>query len=148
MLIFTHTNGYRKANVCCCCNIVCVHCVIVLVHQMTSVDQLAMHFSLDGSMIYIDSQEIKYQLTPAVCRIKGQLTCYLLNSIDNVKHRSSLFPGAEGSQTRPAPDQSRIHTTRIITMFTSYQFPPFLWYSASDLCECRHFKSVSDFKFC
>ena len=66
------------------------HCVIVLVHQMTNVDQLAMHFPLDGSMIYIDSQEIKYQLTPAVCRIKGQLTvtCYLLNSIDNVKRMS------------------------------------------------------------
>ena len=36
-------------------------------------------------------------------------------------------------------------STFIITtrLFTSYQFPPFLWSSASDACKCNQFKSLS-----
>ena len=52
---------------------------------LTNIDQLAIHFSLDGNMIHVDSDEAKRQLAHAASTSDGQFTLTSCN--DNVDAR-------------------------------------------------------------
>jgi len=47
--------------------------------QLTTIDQLAIHFSLEGNMIHIDSDEAKRQLAQAPSTGEGLLASFRCN---------------------------------------------------------------------
>ena len=44
--------------------------------QLTNIDQLAIHFSLDGNMIHVDSDEAKRQIAQIASTSEGSLTIH------------------------------------------------------------------------
>ena len=58
--------------------------------QLTTIDQLAIHFSLDGNMIHIDSDEAKRQLAQAASATDG--TTHLSSLLTYLFHVLFLDP--------------------------------------------------------